>query len=136
MTPLARLRTILATCTALGALDCPRHGHCSCIDPEEDYQPDCALHGVGARHRRGERMKWKNRTPRRTLIDERDSWKRWCVQAESRERRQGELLEVAWGVIANAGGGDWGVEGAKWREAATRWRDDWHALLDAEEASS
>lgn len=36
---------------------------------------------------------------------------------------QAELLEQAWGVIANAGGGDWQKETAPWRVAATRWRD-------------
>ena len=37
----------------------------------------------------------------------------------------------AWGVIANAGEGDWLREGPEWIEAATRWRDEeWHPALD------
>jgi hypothetical protein len=40
-----------------------------------------------------------------------------------------ELLDLAWGVIANAG---WdGMEKSPgWQEAAVRWRDQYHALLD------
>ena len=34
-----------------------------------------------------------------------------------------ELLELAWGIIANAGGGDWDKESKKWQDAAIRWRD-------------
>lgn len=32
-------------------------------------------------------------------------------------------LELAWGLIANAGGGDWSKESPAWRQAAERWRD-------------
>ena len=42
-----------------------------------------------------------------------------------------ELLEEAWGVIANAQGGRWEDASPEWREAATRWRDKWHQRLDA-----
>lgn len=31
----------------------------------------------------------------------------------------------AWGLIANAHGGDWSKASEKWRAAATRWRDAW-----------
>ncbi len=41
-----------------------------------------------------------------------------------------ELLEPAWGIIANAGEADWDVDN-EWRQAAIRWRDEkFHALLD------
>lgn len=33
-------------------------------------------------------------------------------------------LEAAWGIIANAGGGDWTTQTPEWREAAERWRDE------------
>lgn len=33
------------------------------------------------------------------------------------------LLETAWGIIANAGGGDWTKETKDWQEAATDWRE-------------
>lgn len=39
------------------------------------------------------------------------------------------LLEAAWGLIANAGEGDWEREHAEWREAAARWRDRYHEWL-------
>jgi hypothetical protein len=42
-----------------------------------------------------------------------------------------DLIESAWGLIANAGGGDWTNESEEWREAAERWRDRYHAALDA-----
>ena len=32
------------------------------------------------------------------------------------------LLEEAWGIIANAGGGDWKKEAPEWHAAAIRWR--------------
>lgn len=38
------------------------------------------------------------------------------------------LCELAWGVIANASGGNWKLEPADWQEAAARWRDGYHAL--------
>lgn len=39
------------------------------------------------------------------------------------------LLDFAWGIIANAGGGDWNNETCEWREAAVKWRDQWEATL-------
>jgi hypothetical protein len=32
-------------------------------------------------------------------------------------------LELAWGIIANAAGGDWTKESKEWQDAAARWRD-------------
>lgn len=41
-----------------------------------------------------------------------------------------EACEIAWGIIANAGGGDWTLESEEWQKAAARWRDEhWHPLL-------
>lgn len=34
-----------------------------------------------------------------------------------------DLLELAWGVIANAGGGNWTLETQDWQTAAAAWRD-------------
>lgn len=34
-----------------------------------------------------------------------------------------EAIEAAWGLIANASGGDWSKESPEWQEAAARWRD-------------
>lgn len=48
-----------------------------------------------------------------------------------RERDELRLsLELAWGLIANAYGGDWDLAPSEWKEAATRWRDEhWHPAL-------
>ncbi|KKL09693.1 hypothetical protein LCGC14_2563340, partial [marine sediment metagenome] len=42
-----------------------------------------------------------------------------------------DLLMTAWGVIANAGGGDWDTQTSEWRGAAEHWRDRYHATLPA-----
>ncbi len=39
------------------------------------------------------------------------------------ESQKDELIELAWGLIANAGGGNWQLESPEWRAAAQRWRD-------------
>lgn len=46
-------------------------------------------------------------------------------------QRLEDLVETAWGVIANVSGGSWGSQSEEWRAAATRWRDEWHAHLKA-----
>ncbi len=38
-----------------------------------------------------------------------------------------DLCEYAWGVIANAGGGNWKLETPEWQEAAARWREQFFA---------
>jgi hypothetical protein len=39
-------------------------------------------------------------------------------------------LELAWGLIANAGEGNWDRETPEWKAAAERWRDEvWHPAL-------
>lgn len=45
-------------------------------------------------------------------------------------RQAADLCELAWGVIANAYGGNWDNASEDWRGAAERWRDEWHRLLD------
>ena len=47
-----------------------------------------------------------------------------------REIGEGELLSAAWRLIANANGGDWGSAPTHWKEAAERWRDDYHRLIE------
>jgi hypothetical protein len=52
-------------------------------------------------------------------------------------RRKNELLEAAWGLIANAG---WDAitgdvsqpKSAGWHEAAIRWRDDYHSFIGSQ----
>lgn len=42
-----------------------------------------------------------------------------------------DLLELAWGIIANAGQGDWkGTQTEEWVGAAERWRDEYHETLN------
>ena len=36
------------------------------------------------------------------------------------------MLEAAWGLIANAYGGNWDAAGDAWRDAARRWRNAYH----------
>lgn len=40
-----------------------------------------------------------------------------------------DALEAAWGIIANAHGGDWDKAGKEWHDAAIRWRDNYHDNL-------
>lgn len=40
-----------------------------------------------------------------------------------------DLLERAWGVIANASGGSWGKETIQWQDAAAGWRDQWQSFM-------
>jgi hypothetical protein len=40
-----------------------------------------------------------------------------------------DLIEAAWGIIANAGGGNWKLETPEWQEAAARWREAYHRML-------
>jgi len=40
--------------------------------------------------------------------------------------KKDELLEWAWGIIANAHGGDWEKASEDWRGAAEKWRDEYH----------
>jgi len=53
------------------------------------------------------------------------------------ERRL-DALELAWGLIANAYGGNWNEALYDWRQAAQRWRDEqWHPILhDATQGQS
>ena len=43
-----------------------------------------------------------------------------------------DMRDSAWGIIANAGGGDWDKESPEWKAAAERWRDTYlNALPDS-----
>ncbi len=47
-----------------------------------------------------------------------------------------EGMELAWGIIANAYGGDWSLAPQEWRRAAERWRDkEWHPALKRKTAA-
>lgn len=40
-----------------------------------------------------------------------------------------DLLEEAWGIIANAGGGNWDKETSEWQEASKRFREKYFKVL-------
>lgn len=42
-----------------------------------------------------------------------------------RVRAPTQMLEMAWGLIANASGGNWSKESKEWQDAAAAWRDRW-----------
>lgn len=42
---------------------------------------------------------------------------------------QDGLLEAAWGIIANAHGGDWDKATDEWHSSAKRWRDLYHEQI-------
>lgn len=47
-----------------------------------------------------------------------------------REIKVENSMELAWGIIANAYGGDWENATPEWKEAAERWRDEhWHPFI-------
>jgi hypothetical protein len=54
---------------------------------------------------------------------------RWMQRCDKHEKQ----LELAWGIIANAGGGDWEKESKEWQDAAVKWRAHKAALADERE---
>ncbi len=54
---------------------------------------------------------------------------RAVVEDREPEWPASSLDEAAWGLIANAWGGDWTLASDEWRAAAERWRDAYHATL-------
>ncbi len=40
-----------------------------------------------------------------------------------------DLVDWAWGIIANVGGGNWDRETPEWQTAAGKWRDRYHDTL-------
>lgn len=50
------------------------------------------------------------------------------LEAENKALR--DCIETAWGIIANAGGGNWNTQTPEWREAAESWRDkQFHPIM-------
>lgn len=80
---------------------------------------------------------WQQWISSRTTEEFRERWRdiaREAIRllpasASSREREDCLSCEIAWGIIANAFGGDWSKASADWRGAAERWRDEWHRRL-------
>ena len=51
------------------------------------------------------------------------------MEPETEVARLLDLVDSAWGIIANAGAGDWNRELPEWQRAASKWREDFHAAL-------
>lgn len=61
------------------------------------------------------------------FVAEIDTAARYLPMKDTSEMTREELLhliEWAWGIIANAGGGDWTRESDDWQKAAHRWGVD------------
>lgn len=60
---------------------------------------------------------------------------RLVAEAVERERARCDTLlnlaQEAWVIIANAYRGNWPSRPDEWTDAAIRWRDAWHAQIDA-----
>lgn len=57
------------------------------------------------------------------LLGENERISQRVRELEAREEEAKVALDIAWGVIANASGGDWSKETKEWRECAAFWRD-------------
>ena len=82
-----------------------------------------------SQQRRAKSKGWRERM--RSAIKVRDAALAREAAANERAEKLEDGMEIAWGVIANACGGNWdhpcNLPG--WREAAERWRDEnWHAI--------
>jgi len=52
------------------------------------------------------------------------------AMADDSDMGNDDMLESAWGIIANAYGGDWDLAQNKdWKPAVIRWRDQYHSNL-------
>jgi hypothetical protein len=71
------------------------------------------------------------------FIDNLDQFDAMALRSENARLREEvarlfDEMELAWGIIANAGGnGDWSKESKEWQGAAQRWRDRYFALTAA-----
>lgn len=45
------------------------------------------------------------------------------------EKKQKDLLDYAWAILANVSEGDWEQQTKEWQDAAIKWRDDYGRLL-------
>lgn len=61
----------------------------------------------------------------RRIVQLCDEGSQRIVRHEQEKAKLRDLLEEAWGIIANANGADWAMKTDDWSLAATRWRDKW-----------
>jgi len=53
----------------------------------------------------------------------------WEFIIKMKTKTKDELLEWAWGLIANAFGGNWDEASKEWKKAAERWRDEYYKVI-------
>ena len=100
---------------------------------------DAGVPGVNANMTQmslGERIgwligEWKHAVRRLASASKRDPEP--CVRPSC--TNPADLLELAWGLLANVSGGDWHQQTPTWHGAVIAWRDDWHRYLDARRKS-
>lgn len=51
-------------------------------------------------------------------------------------RRLRELLDRAWGIIANVSGGDWSYQSGQWQDAVLKFREVYHAEIRSDRQTS
>lgn len=57
------------------------------------------------------------------ISDERGTLRAELAEARAQNAALDDIIFDAWGIIANAGRGNWTLEHPEWQEAAARWRD-------------
>lgn len=128
-----------------------------CAELQEQHTLDTthAVHVIGemkaerdqARQRLGEVQEQLNEERRRfrEMVAKKlaigSDYARKCDEFAAETRRASDLAqqlaeerllsELAWGLIANAGEGNWERESDEWRKAAEHWREKYHASLHA-----
>jgi len=98
-----------------------------CIDHDPSWRCKCEAFTRDRAEKEHERAVARNLAEMATALVELQAQK---LEAARQEREKlADLLEFGWGVIANAGGGNWTLETPEWQEAAARWRENWFATL-------
>lgn len=52
------------------------------------------------------------------------------MTVEDIQHKEADLVEWAWTIICNAGGGNWELETPEWQAAAAKFRTAYHEFLD------
>jgi hypothetical protein len=65
---------------------------------------------------------------RDNITKDRNSFEQKTYKLEKEQSKLKDMLETAWGIIANAGGGNWDLESDEWQEASKKWRDQYHEI--------
>lgn len=89
--------------------------------------------GVMPRSEQANEIEAKVRTAPDIITGEPIEFVQEAATEQGADTKRLELLELAWGIIANAGGGDWERENKEWQKAAAKWRDDYFAAMRREE---